>query len=258
VTATDISGQVSVVKTMTVTVVYATIRQDADGKDTLVVSGTNHDDNIRLRLKEGRTDTIIVRVKDRDMHEVVFRNRYNAADVDRIRVYAGNGDDRVWIDQDICVSAELYGGEGHDRLQGGGGHDILIGGAGNDLLIGGDGRDLLIGGAGSDRILGNAQDDILIAGFTDHDNNLEALRLIMKEWTSCHDYTTRVNFLRCGGGFNGSVVLTDSTVQDDGVEDKLSGDQGRDWFLFNKDGDGGVRDRVLDATSTEFTTDIDV
>jgi uncharacterized protein (DUF433 family) len=68
-----------------------------------------------------------------------------------------------------------------------------------------------------------------------------------------------VSHLEEGGGFNGSYLLTDSTVHDDHAEDVLTGAEGNDWFLFNKDGDGGVKDKVTDMSTFEaqFAHDID-
>src|SRR5262249_42311453 len=137
-------------------------------------------------------------------------------------------------------------------------NDILLGDDGDDVLIGGDGRDLLIGGCGADRLYGNSDDDVLIAGFTVHDANAEALRAVLAEWTSASSYAVRVGHLPQGGGLNGTVMLNDATVADDGARDVLTGDGGLDWFILNRDGDGGTRDEATDARSNEVRTDIDI
>ena len=117
---------------------------------------------------------------------------------------------------------------------------------------------------GADRIVGNADDDVLIAGFTDHDTDDHALCAIMDEWTSTHDYATRVQNLLGGPNVgasraNGNTFLNPDTVHDEGREDILTGSSGNDWFLFNQDGDGGTRDRVTDMSTFEsmFADDID-
>jgi Ca2+-binding RTX toxin-like protein len=178
----------------------------------------------------------------------------------RIIVRAGAGDDDVQVAGSVAVSAWLYGETGHDRLKGGAGNDVLSGGAGNDLLVGGGGRDLLLGGLGADRLVGNADDDILIAGSTEFDAIDAALCGIMAEWTSAADYATRVNHLRGNlpSGLNGSVLLNENTVHDDGVRDVLTGSSGQDWFLFNADGDNdALRDLITDLHAQEFANDID-
>ena len=158
----------------------------------------------------------------------------------------------------INLPAWLYGGSGNDRLKGGAGNDVLIGGDGDDLIVGGDGRDLLIGGFGADRLVGNTGDDILIAGTTDHDANEAALFAVMGEWTRTDaDFGTRVNHLKNGDGLNGTSLVNSLTVHDDGAADVLTGSAGQDWFLFNQDGDGGVKDKVTDLGAQEFATDID-
>jgi Ca2+-binding RTX toxin-like protein len=137
---------------------------------------------------------------------------------------------------------------------------VLLGGAGDDFLAGDSGRDLLIGGAGADRILGNADDDILIAGTTDFDANAAALALVMQEWTRADaTFATRVSHLLTGGGLNAGYLLTDSTVHDDHAADVLTGESGNDWFLFNVDGDGGVKDKATDMSTFEsqYATDLD-
>ena len=190
----------------------------------------------------------------------------------RIVVFGGDSDDSVQIADSITLPADVYGGKGNDRIKGGGGDDILVGGEGDDLLVGGSGRDVLIGGVGSDRLVGNTDDDILIAASTDFDANDAALHSILAEWTSNHDYATRVNNLKgtgSGARLNGSVFLVvdevlsgggviHGTVHDDRAVDILTGSQGQDWFLFNADGENGsTKDKATDLSASEFASDLD-
>lgn len=178
-----------------------------------------------------------------------------------LAVYGLAGDDDIQAAGSIATPLWVFGGDGNDRLKGGDGHDVLLGGAGDDLLTGGGGRDLLIGGTGADRIVGNADDDILIAGSTDHDASDAALRAIMLEWTRTDaNFSDRVNHLQgTGTGLNVGYRLTDTTVHDDHCEDVLTGSSGNDWFIFNKDGDGGVKDKATDMSTFEalFALDVD-
>src|SRR5262249_55242427 len=143
---------------------------------------------------------------------------------------------------------------GNDKLRGGSGNDILVGGDGDDVVIGDAGRDMLIGGVGADKIVGNTDDDILIAGRAAYDSNRVALQAILAEWTTTNTYAVRVDHLKNGTGLNGVVTVNDTTVFDDGVMDTLTGEQGKDWFLYNLD--SGVKDKVTDLESGEFGTDI--
>ncbi len=177
----------------------------------------------------------------------------------RIFAFGQAGDDDIQVSGSIALSAWLYGDAGNDRIKGGAGHDILLGGDGKDLLIGGSGRDLLIGGAGADRIIGNADDDILLAGHTAHDAVDSALALIMAEWTSERDYSTRIanlNGTGTGERANGDAFLIASgdgaTVGDDGSRDVLTGSAGLDWFFFVDD-----EDKVTDLHDAEFDPDRD-
>jgi hypothetical protein len=66
-----------------------------------------------------------------------------------------------------------------------------------------------------------------------------------------------------GGGQNVvdgvAILLNAATVSDDTSEDLLTGSAGDDWFLFNRDDDGVVKDRVTDLSALEqlFAEDID-
>jgi Ca2+-binding RTX toxin-like protein len=186
----------------------------------------------------------------------------------RVIAYGLAGTDSIQVVGSISLTAELYGGDGNDRLKGGGGNDILIGGAGDDLIAGGSGRDMIIGGSGSDRLVGDAEDDILIAGTIVFDADRAALDDILAEWTSSRDYATRVaNLMGTGSGssfsdrLNGDTFLrstgTNATVFDDAVADVLTGSSGLDWFLFNNDGNG-LEDRVTDLHVGEFFSDLDI
>jgi Ca2+-binding RTX toxin-like protein len=129
---------------------------------------------------------------------------------------------------------------------------ILIGGPGNDKLTGGAGRDLLIGGEGADTLSGSGGDDILIGGRTVYDDQPDALRAIMAEWTRTDAaHADRVERLRTGGdggGRNGTVLLNAETVLDDGVKDALTGGPGLDWFF------AGILDKVTGRAATEVLT----
>ena len=62
-----------------------------------------------------------------------------------------------------------------------------------------------------------------------------------------------------GDGWNAGDRLNDATVHDDHTEDVLTGSDGNDWFLFNRDGDGGVKDKVTDLSVFEalYALDLD-
>ena len=126
----------------------------------------------------------------------------------------------------------VRGGSGNDVLTGNSVGDVLIGGAGNDTLIGGSGRSLLIGGTGVDNVTGGSGDDIIIGGSTSFDNNNDALKSILAEWQSADSYAARLNFLKNGGGLNGTnVLILGTTVVNDSGTNVLIGGGGNDWLL---------------------------
>ena len=141
----------------------------------------------------------------------------------------------------------VRGGSGNDTLTGNTKGNILIGGAGNDTLIGGSGRSILIGGTGVDTVTGGSGDDIVIGGTTSFDNNNAALDSILGEWQSATDsYATRINFIKNGGGLNGTNTLNlGTTVIDDLAANVLTGGAGNDWFFQ------GTSDTITDLQAGE-------
>jgi Ca2+-binding RTX toxin-like protein len=77
---------------------------------------------------------------------------------DRLRVFAGDGDDVIEASGVAVGAIGLV-------LDGGAGNDVIIGSDGDDVLIGGDGDDVLIGGLGNDIFDFGPGDDIEIQGF---------------------------------------------------------------------------------------------
>jgi len=130
---------------------------------TLSVTGSSRADRIDiLESYEGSVGVIVTK-------NGLARN-FNAADVRKIVVTAGAGNDHVSVSlgRSPPVTVDAGSGDDHvvtdygnDRLIGGSGNDFLDGGSGNDSLDGGDGDDRLSGGAGNDTLTGGAGKDQL-------------------------------------------------------------------------------------------------
>ena len=196
-------------------------------------------------MRGSQPGTVQVRIDGADVGEF-------GSTIDRIIVFGQDGDDDLKVHADLGVPAELYGGAGNDKLRGGQGDDVLVGGPGDDVISGHDGRDLLIGGDGRDKVHGHEQDDILIGGVYAEENNRAAIHALMAEWTRTDlEYADRVAHLRDGGGLNGGYLLNESTVSDDGVTDKLKGNDGLDWFLAD------ANDDKTDLELEEILTDVE-
>jgi Ca2+-binding RTX toxin-like protein len=117
----------------------------------LRVKGTNASDKIALRLQAGNPAILQVDVGDDGSADLSFER----ADIAKIAVGAGAGDDLVRIDESHGVFTDsiqttIAGGDGSDTLAGGSGAETLRGGAGNDSLDGNRGNDLGLMGAGDD------------------------------------------------------------------------------------------------------------
>ena len=117
---------------------------------TLNVTGTNHADHIALRLAPGAPGILQVDTNDDGVADFSFdRSTFNL-----IFVQAGNGDDRVRVDQingaftDEAVLVD--GGNGNDTFIGGDGNDVFVGGNGNDFADGNKGADTALLGSGND------------------------------------------------------------------------------------------------------------
>jgi len=135
----------------------------------LVVSGTNDDDAITLRLKAG--DPSVIEVDGGGTRAFDFaRDR-----VQHISVGARGGDDAVRIDETNgtftdAIPTTLDGGDGNDTLVGGAGAETLVGGNGDDSIDGKGGNDVARMGAGDDTFVwrpGDASDTIDGDGGTD-------------------------------------------------------------------------------------------
>jgi VCBS repeat-containing protein len=204
------------------------------GMTQLVVGGTTGNDTINI-AKANTAGKYTVSING------VSQGTFAApagAPFSRVIAFGQAGDDTIRVGSGVTLPAWLYGGDGNDHLYGGSGPNVLVGGNGNDVLTGGSGRDLFIGGVGADQLNGAGGDDIMIAGYTSYDANEAALNAIMQEWTSAHDYATRVKNLTDGSGSadrrNGNYFLvTGQTVFNDTDVDTLTSQSGQDWLFYD-------------------------
>lgn len=171
--------------------------------DVLGISGTAGDDVIDV-VERGATLRAV---------REGFGRAFDLADVDRISVTGGAGDDRIWLKVQ-SVPGEAYGGDGRDRIAGGDGHDTLYGQGGRDFIDGGNGADLIVGGGGNEQIRGQGGADHLY-GYGGDD---------VIEGSIGNDWIVGGNgrdTLRGGAG-------DDWFIANDGAIDELSGDGGTD------------------------------
>jgi Ca2+-binding RTX toxin-like protein len=223
------------------------------------VIGTNTAETVQINLPGGnvRVQTALVPEGSRSFAQ---------SSVNRLLFLLGDGDDSVSLAGNVGIEAFMDGGAGNDLLDAGSGLAVLLGSEGNDQLLGGTGRDILIGGAGADSLTGGPDDDVLLAGRTEFDLNDDAiqpgfdqaLRAIATEWNSARSYTDRIANIQgqstsptFSSRLNGSFFFSTATVFNDGAQDQLTGESGRDWFLART-----PEDTISDRNSNEIVTGI--
>ena len=121
---------------------------------TLVVKGNASNERIALRLQAGHPNKLDVDFNDDGSADF----RFNRNRIDRIRVKAARGNDRIRIDDangafTDTIPTVLDGGRGTDTLLGGRGAERLNGGPGNDTADGNLGNDKASLGAGDDTFI---------------------------------------------------------------------------------------------------------
>jgi Ca2+-binding RTX toxin-like protein len=123
----------------------------------LTINGTEGRDVIVVRQAHGQ---LRIRGESIEVNGSTIRS-VGVADVKRIEVSAGAGNDRVNL-IGVRVAISVDAGDGDDRVFGGVGDDTIVGGGGDDRLFGFGGSDDISGGVGDDRIFGGAGDDQLL------------------------------------------------------------------------------------------------
>jgi Ca2+-binding RTX toxin-like protein len=126
----------------------------------LYIVGTDRNDDVKV----SRTGNGLIKVQADFLTERCHVRTFKAAEIERIEIRLGNGNDHASIADNILLPVQIDGGTGDDYLQAGGGTAKLLGGDGNDKLIGGRGNDILIGGLGRDVLIGGSGDDALDGG----------------------------------------------------------------------------------------------
>ncbi|GAB3663126.1 peroxidase family protein [Ramlibacter alkalitolerans] len=132
-----------------------------DGVDTLVVTGNDANEMLRVLVSGGKLATIangtVVNV------ESVTADTRGGIDT---LSYAGTTE-AVSVDLGAGTASGFAAIAGVENVTGGSGSDVLIGDAGDNTLSGGAGNDTLAGGAGNDLLDGGAGTDIFVfeAGF---------------------------------------------------------------------------------------------
>ena len=131
----------------------------------LTLNGTSKNDKITL------TPTTHNGIAAIDVNMNGTDTFYDSAEIERINIMCGAGDDKVT--DSTSINTYIFGDVGNDTLQGGSGNDTLTGAGGKNLLMGGDGDDRLngsgghdveFGEGGNDRLYGNGGDDSLDGG----------------------------------------------------------------------------------------------
>jgi hypothetical protein len=119
----------------------------------LTIEGKRSNDELVLRLRAGDPGVLELDVGGDGSADFDFVR----ADVARIEIDAGEGDDVVRIDESNGAFGDIP-----MTIAGGGGADTLAGGSGAELLLGGDGNDVIDGNRGNDVAFMGAGDDTFV------------------------------------------------------------------------------------------------
>lgn len=235
----------------------------ATATTTVYVSGAGIQNRVLRIIGDGAANGVFVDLKHGDyvVHADTIdapqnRATFDEADIDRIEVLVGDGDDYVHIGRAVVVSTFVDAGAGNDHVIGGSGDDVLAGGEGDDMLFGRDGNDvllgeegidmlfggkgddMLVGGDDSDLLHGGGGDDILIGGFTTFDEEATSLLdhgdktlvQILAIWSD-DSLTAAERAAAIEAATNGQNLTVGETVLDDDDLDLLIGNAGDDWGL---------------------------
>lgn len=132
---------------------------------TLTVDGTSGNDTITVRQETASLSVTGTPIRDGSKSV----NSVAPSRVRKIVVRGSAGNDTINF-SGVTIPAQIWGGQGNDRIIAGNvnttaygdqGHDTIFGGTGNDWLVGGDGNDLIYGSGGNDWITGDGSDDRL-------------------------------------------------------------------------------------------------
>jgi len=113
----------------------------------LIVTGTNHADNITLSVPAA--DTSVVEV---DFGDGTAKRTVKRADFTQIQITSRGGNDVVRIDYgaEVQPATIIDTGDGNDTVFGGSGNELIRTGAGNDSVDGNRGADTALLGTGRD------------------------------------------------------------------------------------------------------------
>jgi hypothetical protein len=128
---------------------------------TLFVFGTEDDDEITVENHGADSSKL-------DVTQNGQTTTFDKTGLQKVRVFAGHGDDVLIVGDDIGLRVGLFGQRGDDELFGGNGRDLLVGGHDDDYLEGGGGLDWLMGMQGEDEF-NSADEDREYADLTDED-----------------------------------------------------------------------------------------
>ena len=217
----DFSGSTTQVVSQAIKTVAIESDPVNPGKSALVVGGTPGNDSITVSAGSGPGQFKIA-VLEKNLARLNYTGTISSAAIDRLMIFAGDGNDQVSVGSSVAIEALLDGGAGDDALQAGGGLAILIGDDGTDALTGGTRRDILIGGQGQDQLKSTSGQDLLVGGATSFDAKQLALWALMAEWSRTDESDAdRVTHITQGGGLCQTVSLAAATVQNDHSKDTL-------------------------------------
>lgn len=233
---------------------------------TLWIKGGEKNDAVDVSTDQG--GAVVVVTEQARPNGSIRRNSFPLADIRRLHVstgagdddiqvgiaipatvLAGAGDDRVALSDRFAMADAVSGGDGNDSLLGGGGRDRLDGGNGDDFVSGGGGNDSLVGGLGDNTLLGGGGRDVADYSARLIGVNLNLLhpgggRAVHFDDTGLLSYIDQLGKIENAYGGNGSDTFTGDNQSNvfimGGEADTVLGGHGDDT-IYGYSGDDSLR-----------------
>jgi hypothetical protein len=215
------------------------------GTDLYIIGGLTSNDRVEIkRIGISDTGSTGVQVAAK-LNGVSTKTTFNQA-FSAIYVYAFAGNDSVTLADTLTVSANIYAGDGNDKVTAGGGDNTVTLGNGNDQVVLGDGSNVVTVGNGNDHTsVGDGNNVVVEGNGNDKVSAGNGDNLIV---AGLGHHTVSAG--------NGSNILIDGSVQLSQSGDTLQ-QVLEDWVLHGKSYVANIRSRLAVTYNSSHANTLD-